>query len=150
MLSSQAIRQPQGQRPVIGNGGHADLASRRLIPAPQHEELVAASVPPVPEPFLMAGVAFGLEIAPLPPQPLRPEAQPHSARSNVGFQCSQPVPQIGQPPFLVMNLIKPAMFGGIGDLLLSPCNPPFQVAQPQFLLLSDRRHLPFQRKPAPR
>ena len=68
----------------------------------------------------MAGVAVGLEIALLPPQPLRPEAQPHPARSYVGFQCRQPVPQIGQPPFLLMNLIKPTVFGGIGGLLLSP------------------------------
>ena len=128
-LSRQAVghTQPQGQCAVVGHGGHAELATRRLIPAPQDEELVAASILPIPEPLLVAGVAVGLEIVLLPPQPRRPAAQPHSARSNVGFQLRQPVPQIGQPPFPLMNLIKSATFGGIGDLLLCPCNPPPQA-----------------------
>ena len=95
----------------------------------------------------MAGVTVIRKVALLPPQPLRPETQPHSARSNVSFQCSQPVPQIGQPPFLLMNLIESATFGGIGNLPLGPSNPTLQVVQPHLLLLSDRCHLPFQRHP---
>ena len=130
VLPRQRVRhsQPQGQRPVISNGRHAELATRRLIPAPQHEELVTAGVPPVPEPFLMAGVAVGLQMMLLAPQPLRPEAQPHSALSYVAFQCSQPDSQIGQPPFLLMDLIPPAMPSGIGDLLAQPV----QSAAPGF------------------
>ena len=89
----------------------------------------------------MAGATVIRKVALLPPQPLRPETQPHSARSNVSFQCSQPVPQIGQPPFLLMNLIESATFGGIGNLPLSPGNPTLQVVQPQLLLLFDRCRL---------
>ena len=53
MLTSEAIRhtQPQRQRTVIGDGRHAELATRRLIAATQHEELVAASITPVAEPL---------------------------------------------------------------------------------------------------
>ena len=53
VLLRQAIRQPQpqGQRAIIGNGGHTELAPRRLVPAPQHEELVAAGILPVLQPF---------------------------------------------------------------------------------------------------
>ena len=151
ILPRQAIRQtqPQGQRAIIGNGSHAELASRRFIPAAEHEELVATGIPPVPEPFLMTAVAVCLEVVLLAPQPLRPEAQPHSARRNVSFQCSQPVPQIGQPPFLLMNLTESATFSGIGYLPLGPNNPALQVVQPQLLLLLDRCHLAFQQHPRP-
>ena len=149
VLPRQAVRhsQPQGQCAVVGNGGHAELATRRLIPAAQHEELIAAGIPPVLEPLLMAGVAVIRKVALLPPKPLRPEAQPYPARRDVGFQCRQPVPQIGQPPFLLMNLIQPAIVGGIGNLTLGPSHPPLQVVQPQFLLLPDRSNLAFQRHP---
>ena len=49
VLLRQAIghTQPQGQRTIIGNAGHAQLTTARFIPAAQHEELVAAGVPPV-------------------------------------------------------------------------------------------------------
>ncbi|CAI8044142.1 hypothetical protein GBAR_LOCUS24515, partial [Geodia barretti] len=98
--SRQAIRhpQPQRQRTVVIDGRHAQLASRRLIPAAQHEELVAAGVLPVPEPFLMTGIAIGLQVILLPPQLLGAEAQPHPAGRNVGFQPRPPEPQVGQPP----------------------------------------------------
>ena len=45
----QTIRhsEPQGQRAVVGNPRHAQLATRRFIPAAQHEELITAGVPPV-------------------------------------------------------------------------------------------------------
>ena len=95
----------------------------------------------------MAGVTVIRKVPLLPPQPLRPAAQPHSARSNVSFQCSQPVPQIGQPPLLLMNLIPSAAFSGIVNLPLGPSNPPLQVVHPHLLLLSDRCHLAFQRHP---
>ena len=42
MLRCEAVRhpKPQGQRPVIGNACHAQMATRRLVPAAQDEELV--------------------------------------------------------------------------------------------------------------
>ena len=44
MLIGQAIRQPkpQSQPAIVGNTGHTELTARRLIPAPQYKELVAA------------------------------------------------------------------------------------------------------------
>ena len=64
VLPNQAIghSQTQGHRAVIGNGSHAELATRRLIPTTEHEELVAAGISPVPEPLLMAGVAIGIQV----------------------------------------------------------------------------------------
>ena len=49
VLLRQAIghTQPQGQRTIIGNAGHAQLATARFIPTAQHEELITAGVPPV-------------------------------------------------------------------------------------------------------
>ena len=65
MLIGQAIRhtQPQGQRAVVGNCGDTQLAARCLIPTPQHEELIAAGVPPVLEPLLVTGVTVGLALS---------------------------------------------------------------------------------------
>ena len=59
----------------------------RFIPAAQHEELITAGILPVPEPLLMTGIAIGLQVMLLTPQPLRPEAQPDPARTKVGFQA---------------------------------------------------------------
>ena len=95
----------------------------------------------------MAAVTVFRKLVLLPPKPLRPEAQPDPARSNVSFQHLHPVPQVGQPTPLLMNLIPSAAFSGIENLPLSPGNPPLQVVQPHLLLLSDRRHLPLQRNP---
>ena len=49
MLGRQAVRKPQSQsqRAIVRNAGHAELTSCRLIPAAQHEELIAARLPPV-------------------------------------------------------------------------------------------------------
>ena len=49
MLISEAIghTQPQGQRTIIGNAGHAQLAAARFIPTAQHEELITAGILPV-------------------------------------------------------------------------------------------------------
>ena len=48
--------------PSSATGCHAQLAPRRLVPAPQHEELVGAGSLSVPEPFLMAGITVGLQV----------------------------------------------------------------------------------------
>ena len=97
MLIGQAIRhtQPQGQRAIIGNCGHTQLATSRLIPAAQHEELVAAGILPVPAPLLMTGVAIGLQVMLLAPQPLRPETQPYQPSRDAGFQHHETQFQIG-------------------------------------------------------
>ena len=112
MTTGQAIghTQPQGQRAVIGNGRHTQLASRRFIPAPQHEELIAAGSLPVPEPFLMSGVTVGFEILLLAPQPLGPKAQPYPAVRYMGFQRREPGVQISQPAFLLVNLVPGTLF----------------------------------------
>ena len=47
--------QPQGQGTVAGNPGHAQLAAASLIPAPQHEELAAAGIPPTGIPAIPHG-----------------------------------------------------------------------------------------------
>ena len=64
----------------------------------------------------MTGVAILLQVMLLPPQPLRPEAQPDPARRNVGLQSRQPGPQTGQPPPLLVNLVPPALFLGLRNL----------------------------------
>ena len=151
VLLRQAIGQPQpqpqGQRAIIANSGHAQLATARFIPAPQHEELVAAGSLPVLKPFAMAGVAIGLQVVLLTPQPLGPEAQPYQALRDVGFQSSQPVSTIGQPPLLLMNLIPSAPLSGIRNLPLGSSNPPLQTVLPERHRLPHRRHLAVQRHP---
>ena len=151
MLCRQAIRHPQPQRqaPVIGHGSHAQLTARRLIPATQHEELVTARLSPVPEPFLMAGVAVCLEVVLLTPQFLGPKAQSHPALGNVSFQCRQPMPQISQPPPFLVDLVPAPTLGSTGDLPLSPSHPPAQAVQLQLLLLLHRGNLALQQHPHP-
>ena len=149
MLLRQAIRQPQGQRTIIGNAGHAQLATARFIPAAQHEELVAAGILPVLQPFLMTVVAILLQVMLLTPQLLRPEAQSDPALRNVGFQSNQPVSKISEPPLLLMNLIPSAPLSGIGNLPLGPINPPLQTVLLQPLRPPHRRHLAIQRHPHP-
>ena len=75
----------------------------------------------------MTGVAILLKVMLLPPQPLRPEAQPHPARRNVGLQSNQPVSKIGQPPPLLVNLLPPTLFLG----LRQPAVPLEQFAAPR-------------------
>ena len=59
LLLSQSVRhpKPQGQRPVIRDRGHAQLAARRLVLASQHEEFVAASLLPVLKPLFVAATS---------------------------------------------------------------------------------------------
>ena len=151
MLIGQAIRhtQPQSQPAVVGNTGHTELAARRFIPAPQYKELVAARIPPLTQPLLVAPITVGLQVMLLPPQPPGPEAQPYQALRNVGFQSNQPVSKISQPPLLLMNLIPSAPLSGIGNLPLGPSNPPLQTVLLQPLRLPHRRHLALQRHPHP-
>ena len=149
LLWREAVRHPQSQRqrPVIGHGGHAQLATRRFVPAAQHEELAATDILPVGQPLLMTGVAVLRQVALLAPEALGPEAQPDLARSNVRLQRRQPALEITKPSSLLVNLIKAAMLSSPGNLLLRPCNSPLQAIEPQLLLLLHRRHLPFQRHP---
>ena len=149
VLLRQAIRQPQpqGQRAIIANAGHAQLATARFIPAPQHEELVAASILPVLQPFLMTRIVILLKVMLLAPQPLGPEAQPYQALRNVGFQSNQPVSKISQPPLLLMNLIPSAPLSGIRNLPLGSSNPPLQTVLPERHRLPHRRHFAVQRHP---
>ena len=85
ILGRQAIRQPQsqGQRPIVRDAGHAQLTAGRLIPAAQHEELVAASLPPVPEPLLVAGLTVLRQVVLLAPQALGTKAQPQPTGCQV-------------------------------------------------------------------
>ena len=151
VLLRQAIghTQPQGQRTIIGNAGHAQLATARFIPTAQHEELITAGVPPVPEPLRMTGVAILLQVMLLAPQPPGPEAQPHPARRNVGLQSNQPVSKIGQPTPLLVNLLPPALFLGLRNPPFPWSNSPLQAVHPQPLRRPHRRHLAFQRHPHP-
>ena len=149
VLCCQAVGHPQSQRqrPVAGNGGHAQLAACGFITTAQHEELAATDILPVPEPFSMADVAVLLQVALLPPEPPGPKAQPDPAGFNVCFQCRQPAVEIVEAaPFLV-DLIPSPMLGSIGDLPLGPSDASPQAVDLQLLLLLDRRHLSLQRHP---
>ena len=141
VLLRQAIghTQPQVQRTIIGNAGHAQLAAAGFIPAAQHEELITAGVPPVPEPLRMTGVAILLQVLLLTLQPPGPEAQPHPARWNVGLQSNQPVSKIGQPPPFLVNLLTPTLFLGLPNLPLPLSNSPLQAVHPQPLRRPHRR-----------
>ena len=149
MLIGQAIRhtQPQGQRAIIGNCGHTQLATSRLIPAAQHEELVAAGILPVPAPLFMTGVAIGLQVMLLAPQPLRPETQPYQPSRDVGLQHCQFGFQVCQPPPLLVNLLPPTLLLGLRNLLFPWSNSPLQAVHPQPLRRPHRRHLAVQRHP---
>ena len=83
----------------------------------------------------------------LPPQLLRPEAQPHPARCNIGLQSRQPVLQIGQPPPLLVNLLPPTPFLSLRNLPFRLSNSPLQAVHPQPLRRPHRRHLAVQRHP---
>ena len=149
MLIGQAIRhtQPQGQRTIIGNAGHTELAARRFIPAPQHKELVAARIPPLTQPLLVAPITVGLQVMLLPPQPPGPETQPDPARRNVGLQHCQFGFQVRQPPPLLVNLLPPTLLLGLRNLPFPWSNSPLQAVHPQPLRRPHRRHLAVQRHP---
>ena len=95
----------------------------------------------------MARIAILLQVMLLPPQPFRPEAQPHPARRNVGLQSRQPGLQIGQPPPLLVNLLPPTLFLGLRNLPFRLSNSPLQAIHSQLLRRPHRRHLAFQRHP---
>ena len=137
MLTGEAIRhaKPRGECPSIGHGGHTKLATCSLVPTSQHEELIAASVPLVAQPFLVAGVAVLRKVALLPPQPLRPEARSNSPLRNISFQRRRPGLQGRQPaPFLAKPAPAP-MLSSTGNLPLGPSNPPAQAVHLQLQLL---------------
>ena len=118
--SRQAIRhRNRSVTAVVIDGRHAQLATSRLIPAPQHEELVAAGSTPLFKPCIMTGIAIGLQVILLPPQLLGAEAQPHPANPNVGFQPRPPEPQVGQPPPLPVHLPPLALLFSLINLLAS-------------------------------
>ena len=79
----------------------------------------------------MTGVAILLQVMLLPPQPLRPEAQPHPARRNVGLQHCQFGFQVRQPPPLLVNLLPPTLFLGLRNLPFRLSNSPLQAVHPQ-------------------
>ena len=149
VLLRQAIghTQPQGQRTIIGNAGHAQLATARFIPAAQHEELITAGILPVPEPFLMAAITVGFQVVLLPPQPPGPETQPYQPSRDVGFQHHETQFQIGYPALLLMHLSPPATLDSFPNLPLCPSDAPPETVHAQLLLLLDGCHLAFQRHP---
>ena len=151
MLDRQTVRHPQsqGQRTIFGNGGHAQLTPSPLVPAAQHEELVAADLPPVGQPLLATGIAVLRQVVLLAPQPLGTEAEPHPASRHVLLQLGPLRLQGRQSATLLVDLIPSPTLGDISYLPLGTINPPTQAVQPQLLLLLDRRHLPFQRHPHP-
>ena len=89
----------------------------------------------------MARIVVDLELMLLPPQPFRPEAQPHPARRNVGLQSRQPGPQTSQPTPLLVNLLPPTLLLGLRNLPFPWSNSPLQAVHPQPLRRPHRRHL---------
>ncbi len=80
----------------------------------------------------MAGVAILLEVALLPPQPLRPKAQPCLTGRHVGFQGRQKVLQVGQPTPLMMRLSRPALLAsGLFRAVLQRTDALIQVLREQ-------------------
>ena len=117
----------------ISNSRYAQLATGSLIPAPQHEELAAAGILPIGQPFLMAPVPVGLQVTLLPPQPLGPEAQSHPARRYVDLQSGQPGLQSSPPPPLLVHRPPLALLPAIHDLMPGPGYVGPQAVPPQFL-----------------
>ena len=149
MLWRQAVRhpQPERQRAVIGHGGHAQLATLRLVPAAQHEELVTAACLPIPEPFLVTGVAVLRQVALLAPEPFGAEAQPDPSCLNVRFQSRQPGLEITKAPPFVVNVTPSAMLSSISDLPLSTRNSPIQAVSCSGVGQSLRRSCDWRHRP---
>ena len=95
----------------------------------------------------MVDIAIGIQMVLLPPQPLRPEAQPYPFSGQVRFQFHKPGIQVSQPPSLLVRLIKLAALLVPGNLNPRPSNRSDQAVGSQFLLLPHRRYLAFQRHP---